>query len=85
MRAHAAREQGVAVRVRGGHPRAADRAARAANILDDHGLSEDFSHLLGHDARHDVTGAAGGERHDHCDGPRRIALRARTEWYGKQT
>jgi hypothetical protein len=53
----------------------ANRAAGAAHVLDDHGLTERRPHALGNDARDDVGDAAGCERHDHGDRPRRIALR----------
>ena len=81
---HAAGEQRVAVGMRRCHPRASDRAAGAADILDHHGLSEDLAHLLGHDAGDDVARAAGREGHHHRDGPRRIALRPRVPRGGTQ-
>ena len=83
--AHAAREQGVAVRRRGRHARAPDRAAGAADILDDHGLAEDFPHLLGHDARDDVARPAGRKRHHHRDGPRWVTLRVHAKRRGKDS
>ncbi len=85
MGAHAAREQRIAVRVRGRDASAANRAAGAADVLDDQRLPENFPHLFGNDARHDVARAAGGERHHHRGGSRGITLRARVEWRGKQT
>jgi hypothetical protein len=54
-------------------------------MLDDHGLPEDFPHLLGHNARHDIARTAGGEGHHHRDGSQRIALRLRVKWRRKQT
>ena len=83
MRAHASCEQRVAVRLRGRHARAADRTAGTADILDDHGLLEDFPHLLGDDARHDIARATSGKGHHNRDGSRRIALRVRAKWRGK--
>jgi hypothetical protein len=85
MGTHAAREQGVAVRVRGCHAGAADRTTSPADVLDHHRLPEDFPHLLRHDARHNIARTASGERHHYCDGSRWIALRVRVVEYGKQT
>jgi hypothetical protein len=76
MRAHGRREQGVAVRGGGGRPRAADGAARAADILDNDGLPENLGHLVGDDPRDHIAGAARGEGDDHGDRPGRIVLRA---------
>ena len=84
MGSHAAGEQRVAVGMRRCHPRASDRAAGAADILDHHGLAEDFAHLLRHDAGDDVARTAGREGHHHGDGPRRIALRPRVPRGGTQ-
>jgi hypothetical protein len=65
-------QQGVAVGCRLGDLGRAQRAAGAADVLDDHGLVEQVArHLaqhLGQVARHLVGGAAGGERHDDGDG-----------------
>jgi hypothetical protein len=49
--------------------------ARARAVFDDHLLAEDLAHAGRHDAAHNVEGAAGCERHDHDDRPRRIGLR----------
>jgi hypothetical protein len=75
MRAHRGGEQRVAVRRRGGDARRADRAARAADILDHHGLAEHLAHVLGDDARDDVARAAGREGGHHRDRARRIGPR----------
>jgi len=56
------------------HASAADRAAAAADVLDDQGLPKSLSHLLGDDARHDVARTAGGERHHHSDGSDRKVI-----------
>ena len=45
----------------------ADRAAGAADILDNHRLAERSAHLVGHDARGDVGRSARRERHDQRD------------------
>jgi len=74
MRAHAAGKQRIAVGLRLRHTGAADRTAGAADILDHHGLPENFCHLVRHDARDDVTRTARGKRHDHGDRARRINL-----------
>src|SRR5262245_14509588 len=73
MRSHAAGKQCVSVRMRRRHASAADRAAAAADVLDDQGLPKNVSHLLGNDARHHVAWAAGGERHHYSDRSDRIA------------
>ena len=79
MRSHAAGEQRVAIGRRCGDARASERAARAADVLDDQLLAERCSHLLGHDARDHVARASGGERHHHGDRScRKIVLLAQT-------
>jgi hypothetical protein len=55
--------QRVAIRRRLDHLHRADRAAGASLVLDDHGLPERRTHLLGDDACHDVRRAAWCERH----------------------
>ena len=50
MRGPLAEADGVAVRRRAGDPRRADRATRAADILDDHRLAERRPHVVGDDA-----------------------------------
>ena len=85
MRAHAAGKQGVAVRRRRRDARAAERAAGAADILDHQLLAERLAHMLGDDPRDHVARAAGGERHHHRDGPRRIALRRHFRWRGTES
>jgi hypothetical protein len=52
----------------------ADRAAGAADILNDHLLAQRLAHALAEDARQGVGGAAGRERHDHGDRLVRIGL-----------
>src|SRR5262245_35051834 len=74
MRSHAASEQCVSVGMRRRHARTADRAATAADVLDDQGLAKNLSHPLGDAARHHVARTAGGERHHHSDGSDRIAI-----------
>ena len=76
MRAHRRGKQRIAVGCGSRDARAADRATGAADVLDDDGLAQDLRHLVGDDARHDVAGAAGRERHDHRDRPGGIVLRA---------
>ena len=78
MRAHAAGEQGVAVRRGAGDAGRADRAAGAADILDHQGLAEHLAHLLGDDARHHITRAARRERNYNRNGSGRISLRMRS-------
>ena len=68
---------GVAVGRRARDAADADAAAGAADVLDDHRLTERGPHALRQDARHDVGRAARRERHDHRDRPRRIGLRVR--------
>jgi hypothetical protein len=60
-------------------PADADRAAGAADILDDHRLAERRAHLVGQDARGDVGRSAWRERHDQRDRSRReiIGVRGR--------
>ena len=54
-----------------------DRAAGAADILDDDALSERRAHALGQNARGDIGRAAGRERNDQGDLLVRIVLRLR--------
>ncbi len=49
----------------------ADGPAGTTHILDHHRLAERGLHALGDDARDDIGHAAGRERHDHSDRPRR--------------
>jgi hypothetical protein len=53
----------------------ADRAARAAAVLDDHLLADALADLLSDDARDQVRPAARRRAHDDADRPRRILLR----------
>jgi hypothetical protein len=55
----------------------ADRAARAAAVLDDDRLSEAFGESLLDDAGDDVRSAAGRVGHDETDRLRRVVLRER--------
>jgi hypothetical protein len=68
MRSHAARQQGIAVQRRRCDARASERAAGAADILDRHLVAKRPAHMVGHDPRHHVTWAAGGEGHHHRNG-----------------
>jgi hypothetical protein len=68
-------EQGVAVRFRLRHARGAHHAAGAGAVFDDEGLAELGRKPVEHRARHEVYGAAGRDRHDRPDGPRRPFLR----------
>ena len=79
MRAPLADDDGVAVGRRAEHPRDADGAAGAADVLDDHRLAERGLHMVADDARDDVGDAAGRERHDQGHGLRRKGLRLRAE------
>ncbi len=65
---------GVAVGRGAREPPDADRAAGAADILDDHRLAEESPHLVGDDAPGDVGRAARRERHDQRDGARGKSL-----------
>ena len=58
---------GVAVGRRAREPADADRAAGAADILDNHRLAERRAHFVGHDPRGDVGRSARRERHDQRD------------------
>jgi hypothetical protein len=53
----------------------ADRARRPGRVLHVDGLGEGVEPPFGQVARHRVDRAAGGERHDHGNGTRRIGLR----------
>jgi hypothetical protein len=75
VRAHAACEQGIAVRRRRCDARAADRAAGAADILDHHLLAERFRHAFRDDARDHVARSAGREGHHDRDRPGGVGLR----------
>ena len=77
MRAELAEIEGVAVGRRAHHAADADAAAGAADVLDDHRLAERLPQPIVQDARDGVGRAAGRERHDHGDRPRRIGLRER--------
>ena len=60
-------QQGVAVGVGFGDAGGAERAAGAADILDDDLLTQVFGHRLGDQTPDRVGRAAGGERDDHGD------------------
>ena len=77
MRGRCADAQRVTVGRRANGAADADTAGCSRNVLDDHGLTQNSPHLLAEEARHGVGCAAGGERHDHGDRTRRIALRGR--------
>ena len=65
-------QQRVAVGVGLGDPAGAERAAGAADILDDHLLAQRPRHRLGDQTGHGVGRAAGGEGHDDGDRAGRI-------------
>src|SRR5262249_17978644 len=52
-----------------------NRAAGAADILDNERLPQRLGHLVGDDARNHIARASRRERHDHRDRPRRGFLR----------
>jgi hypothetical protein len=74
----------IAIRVGAGRTANTDATLRAANVLNDHSLSEVPSHPLGHNSRDRVRDAAGREWHDHGDRPRGIGLRRRDPRYGRE-
>ena len=45
----------------------ANEAVGAWTIVDDHGLAKNGAHLVAEQARHDIIGGAGRERHDEAD------------------
>jgi hypothetical protein len=63
----------------------ADGAARAGPVLDHDGLAKLSADLVHHDARDDIAGAAGAERHDGGDVSRRPVLRRRRHEAGSQS
>src|SRR5256886_16339520 len=67
----------VAIGCRAHHTADRQRAARAAQILDDDRLAEHRSHRFGNDARERIDRAARRQRHHNGDGPRWIRLRLR--------
>ncbi len=75
-RAGIAEQQRVAVGLGGRRRLAAERAAGAAAVLDDHGLAEDRPEPLRHQPRGEVDRPAGRVRHHHLDQPVGIALGA---------
>ena len=70
-------QQRVAVARRLRHHLGADDAAGAAAVVDDDLAAGDLRQLGADDARDDVDGAAGRERHDQADRPIGIGLRLR--------
>jgi len=66
---------GVAVGRRGQSAGDARGAAGAGDVLDDDLLAQRLGHVIADDAGDDVGRSAGGEGHDHGDGPSRIGLR----------
>ena len=74
MAAEAADGERIAVGLGVGAARAADGAAGAADVLDDHPLTERAAHVVGGDARQHVGRAAGREHDDHGDRLRREGL-----------
>ena len=82
-------QQRVAVGLGLGDAAGAERAAGAADILDDDLLAEVLAHRFGDEAGHRIGRAAGRERHDHGDGAVGIGLgvghgRREREQYGKE-
>ena len=73
----------VAVGRRAREPADADRAAGAADVLDDHRLAQQRPHALGQNAGRHVGRAARRERHDHGDLARRVGLRQRARGAGQ--
>jgi hypothetical protein len=72
----AAEAERIAVRRRARDPPHADAAAGAArHIFDHHRLTQRHAHAVGDDAADRIEGAAGRERNDDRDWPRRINLR----------
>ena len=68
-------EERVTVRIGGGDTAGAQRAAGAADILDDHLLAEHLGHRLRDQPGHGVGRPARGERHHHGDGALGVGLR----------
>ncbi|MNT67685.1 hypothetical protein D3C72_2058500 [compost metagenome] len=68
MRGDRAQQQGVAIGLGPRHGIRAQHAARAALVLDHHGLAERRAQFLRDQAAQDVGRAAGGKWHHQCDG-----------------
>src|ERR1700730_5187619 len=83
--AHPAGKEGISIGIRRRYARASDRAARAAYVLDDQCLPQDFSHLIRHDASHHIARTASGERHYHRDGFGRITAPLREPCCGNDS
>jgi hypothetical protein len=88
-RAHRGRaqQQHIAVRLRPHHRGDPDNPAAAGTILDHKCLADLLSDLIEHKPRHNVIGAAGGERAHHQDWARRPILcgsRAASAEHGQQ-
>jgi len=67
-----------------GDARHADRATGAADIFNDHSLTERAAHRFSDQARNRVRGAAGSRRDDECDRPRRKSTLCRCHiWRGR--
>jgi hypothetical protein len=75
LRSHGAEQEGVAIGLGLRDPVGAVHAAGATDILDDHGLSQDFAHPLRKQPCRHVVGAARGEGIDHGECARRPVLR----------
>ena len=73
QRADGAKANGVAIRRGIGHGFCADQAAGTRAVVNHHGLTETGVHGICNDARHEIGGAAGRERHHQPDGPLRVA------------
>ena len=75
MRDPSADVERVSIGCRAGEPGDADIASTATHVFNDDGLTERCPHTFGQDPRDRIQCAAGRERHDHCNGSRRIGLR----------
>ena len=75
MRGRGADAQRVTIGGRANRAADTETAGSSANVLDDHGLTENAVYLLGQKPRQGIGGTSGRKRHDHGDRMRRIALR----------
>src|SRR5262245_20979347 len=85
VRSHAPSQQRIAIRLCGGDACASQRAAGAADVLNDHLLAKRPAHMLCHDTRDDVTWAAGREWDNHHNRSNWIDLRLRKEWHDAES
>src|SRR5262249_42986515 len=84
MRTPVADAERVAISCRTGDTTDSDAPVRTSHVLNDNRLTERRAHMLCDDASDNIRRTARGVGHNHCDGPRWIALPPREARNGYQ-